>query len=179
MPSLLPAAFYHATRCCCGDPAVGEASYYMYPDPSKRFAATKLLNPVELGQLIVAKDWLHRATYKLVHHNIPKKIEAAPCDRSPTDDKKGTKCTDPLNAWWLEQTHNEYDNGRLFDDPLTALKDIRQRLDSAEGICYSCRGHVRHIINKAREFLWSGIPYWCSLDSAAVCPCLSEFLFEF
>lgn len=175
VPSLLPAAFYHVTRCYRGDPEAGEEGYYIWPELFERFAATQLLTPDELGRIIITKDWLHRTTYILAHHNIPKKIEAARCEHSPTDDTKDTKCIEPLKAWWTKQTNDEYDDGRLFDDPLTALKNIRRHLDSAEGICFSCRFHVRRIIDKAREFLWSGIPYWCSLDSTAVCPCLSKF----
>lgn len=148
----------------------------MYPDPLERFAATKLLTPEELGRLIITKDWLHKTTYILVQHNIPEKIDAIRCLRQSRDDTSPrTKCIEPLKAWWTQQTHKHFGNGRLFDDPVTALKDIRQHLESVEGICYSCRSRVVTIICEARKFLWSGIPSSCGLEVGARYPRLSKF----
>ena len=56
----------------------------------------------------------------------------------------------------------------LFKDPLRALYAMKEELSrpnaSLQGeTCDFCREHLKRAIEEAREYIWTGIPYWFNL----------------
>ena len=171
IPEILPAAWYDVSRLATAELSneEGHDGHNRRRDVSSSIPLWSvdltLLTHSELERLPLAKCLLLEATHILIHIRLPRRIDAISCFRDPLRQECG-----PSLATWLVAQANIARRAALYNDPMKTLMEMKRALlqdspldTNKLAACFLCRRELAASIDRARDFLWQGIPYWFEL----------------
>ncbi|KAH7102982.1 hypothetical protein BKA62DRAFT_655587 [Auriculariales sp. MPI-PUGE-AT-0066] len=154
VPSLLPAAFYHANELIREDPT-------RITEDKQQFEMS-LLSREDLGALIIGREamrmflskWLMTMPNNYTGENGPR-CGSALSRSSPTRD---ARCCNAIPLWWLREFLEPGFQKLLW--PIDHLELFQQELERDNRICVACRAWLVLQFKGCTEHIWHMLPEW-------------------